>query len=393
MFDLASQLLARKKAGLYRSRLTSSSPQGVHVEIDAKEYLSFCSNDYLGLATHPELIHAICDCASSWGAGAGASHLLGGHSEPHEKLEQALAAFMGTERALLFSTGYMANLAVLTALVGRGDVIHQDRLNHASLIDGALLSRASLKRYRHADMEDLQGQLANKTGDRIIVASDGVFSMDGDLAPLTRLLELCRNNNALCYIDDAHGFGVLGDQGRGIVEVNNVSCKDYDDGHLLSMCTLGKAMGSFGAFVAGSDEIIETLIQHGRSYIYTTALPPAIAAASYAALEIISAEGWRRQKLTGLVDYFRSACQQRNIPVMDSSSPIQPVLIRDNDQAVAIAERLKQLGLLVFAIRSPTVAAGSERLRITLSAAHEETEIDALLDALANVMQDLSAKS
>ena len=393
MFDLASQLLARKKAGLYRSRLTSSSPQGVHVEIDAKEYLSFCSNDYLGLATHPELIHAICECASSWGAGAGASHLLGGHSEPHEKLEQALAAFMGTERALLFSTGYMANLAVLTALVGRGDVIHQDRLNHASLIDGALLSRASLKRYRHADMQDLQGQLANITADRRIVASDGVFSMDGDLAPLTQILELCRNNGALCYVDDAHGFGVLGDQGRGIVEVNNVSCKDYDDGHLLSMCTLGKAMGSFGAFVAGSDEIIETLIQHGRSYIYTTALPPAIAAASYAALEVISAEGWRRQKLTGLVDYFRSACQQRNIPVMDSSSPIQPVLIRDNDQAVAIAERLKQLGLLVFAIRSPTVAAGSERLRITLSAAHEETEIDALLDALANVMQDLSAKS
>ena len=393
MFDLASQLLARKKAGLYRSRLTSSSPQGVHVEIDGKEYLSFCSNDYLGLAAHPQLIHAICECASSWGAGAGASHLLGGHSEPHEMLEQALAAFMGTDRALLFSTGYMANLAVLTALVGRGDVIHQDRLNHASLIDGALLSRASLKRYRHADMQDLQGQLANITADRRIVASDGVFSMDGDLAPLTQILELCRNNGALCYVDDAHGFGVLGDKGRGIVEVNNVSCRDYDDGHLLSMCTLGKAMGSFGAFVAGSDEIIETLIQHGRSYIYTTALPPAIAAASYAALEVISAEGWRRQKLTGLVDYFRSACQQRNIPVMDSSSPIQPVLIRDNDQAVAIAERLKQLGLLVFAIRSPTVAAGSERLRITLSAAHKEIDIDALLDALANIMEDLSAIS
>ncbi len=393
MFDFASQLQARKQAGLYRSRLTSSSPQGVRVEIDGKEYLSFCSNDYLGLATHPELIHAICECASSWGAGAGASHLLGGHSEPHEKLEQALAVFMGTERVLLFSTGYMANLAVLTTLVGRGDVIHQDRLNHASLIDGALLSRASLKRYRHADMKDLQGQLANKTTAKTIVASDGVFSMDGDLAPLTQILNLCRNNNALCYIDDAHGFGVLGDKGRGIVEVKNVSSSDYDDGHLLSMCTLGKAMGCFGAFVAGSDEIIETLIQHGRSYIYTTALPPAMAAASSAALEVMNAEGWRRQKLSDLVDYFRLACQQRSIPVMDSMTPIQPVLIGDNNLAVAIAERLKQLGLLVFAIRSPTVATGSERLRITLSAAHEETDIDALLDALANAMQDLGAKS
>jgi len=382
MFDLTSQLALRKEAGLYRSRMTSNSPQGVRVVFDGREYLSFCSNDYLGLATHPELIHAMGECISGWGAGAGASHLLGGHSEPHEELEQALASFMGAERALLFSTGYMANLAVLTSLAGRADVIHQDKLNHASLIDGALLSRASLKRYPHVDMNALARQLEADNGGRQIIASDGVFSMDGDLAPLSEMLELGRQNEALCYIDDAHGFAVLGEQGRGLVDNIETRSKDYSDGYLLSMCTLGKALGCFGAFVAGSEEMIETLIQQGRSYIYTTALPPAVAAASYAALEVVTREGWRREKLAMLVDYFKVACRQRSIPLMPSSSPIQPVIIGDNDRALAVAETLKQQGLLVFAIRSPTVAAGSERLRITLSASHQEGDIDLLLDAL-----------
>ncbi len=382
MFDLSSQLAARKDAGLYRSRMTSSSPQDVRVVIDGREYLSFCSNDYLGLAAHPELIHAMGECVSGWGVGAGASHLLAGHSEPHEELEQALANFMGAERALLFSTGYMANLAVLTSLAGRADVIHQDKLNHASLIDGALLSRASLQRYPHLDMSALARQLEADNGARQIIASDGVFSMDGDLAPLAEMLELSRENDALCYIDDAHGFAVLGEQGRGIVDTIDTRCKDYSEGHLLSMCTLGKALGCFGAFVAGSEEMIETLIQQGRSYIYTTALPPAVAAASYAALEVMMKEGWRREKLGGLVEYFKTACRQRNIPLLASTTPIQPIIIGDNDRAVAVAETLKQQGLLVFAIRSPTVAAGSERLRITLSATHDEGDIDVLLDAL-----------
>ena len=388
MFDLTRNLEKRKDAGLYRHRKTSNSPQGVRVVFDGIEYLSFCSNDYLGLATHPELINALCDCASGWGVGAGASHLLGGHSEPHEDLEQQLAQFMGAERALLFSTGYMANLAVLTSLADRGDVIHQDKLNHASLIDGALLSRASLKRYRHVDMTELESQLENESGGRKIIASDGVFSMDGDLAPLSTMLSLARANNALCYIDDAHGFAVLGEQGRGIVEECDTRAEDYKNGNLLSMCTLGKAMGSFGAFVCGSEEMIETLIQQGRSYIYTTALPPALAAASYAAFEVMTNESWRRQKLADLVDYFRAGCLRRALPMMNSSTPIQPVLIGDNDKALAIAEKLKQQGLLVFAIRSPTVAAGSERLRITLSATHEESDIDVLLDALANAIMD-----
>lgn len=388
MFDLASQLAARKDAALYRSRLTSSSPQGIRVAIDGREYLSFCSNDYLGLASHPDLIRAMTDCARDWGVGAGASHLLGGHSGPHEELEQALADFMGAERVLLFSTGYMANLAVLTSLVGRGDVIHQDRLNHASLIDGALLSRASLLRYRHVDMQALETQLTEHKGNRKIIASDGVFSMDGDLTPLPAMLNLCRENEALCYIDDAHGFAVLGEQGRGIVDAVENRRHDYSQGHLLSMCTLGKAMGSFGAFIAGSDEIIETLIQQGRSYIYTTALPPAVAAASYAAFELVSREAWRRQKLAGLVDHFKDQCQQRDIPLMESSTAIQPVIIGNNDKALAIAERLKQQGLLVFAIRSPTVAKGSERLRITLSAAHDEADIDVFTDVLAEALSD-----
>jgi 8-amino-7-oxononanoate synthase len=388
MFDLSSQLAARKDAALYRSRVTSSSPQGVRIAIDGREYLSFCSNDYLGLASHPELIRAMTDCARDWGVGAGASHLLGGHSGPHEELELALAEFMGAERVLLFSTGYMANLAVLTSLVGRGDVIHQDRLNHASLIDGALLSRASLQRYHHVDMEALETQLADDKGSRKIVASDGVFSMDGDLTPLPAMLNLCREYEALCYIDDAHGFAVLGEQGRGIVDNLESRGKDYSQGHLLSMCTLGKAMGSFGAFIAGSDEMIETLIQQGRSYIYTTALPPAVAAASYAAFELMSSEAWRRNKLAGLVDHFKAQCSLKGIPLMESSTPIQPVVIGDNDKALAIADRLKQQGLLVFAIRSPTVAKGSERLRITLSAAHDEADIDVFTDVLAEALAD-----
>lgn len=388
MFDLASQLATRKDAGLYRSRITSRSPQGVRVSIEGREYLSFCSNDYLGLAAHPDLIRAMCECSRDWGVGAGASHLLGGHSGPHEELEQALAKFMGAERALLFSTGYMANLAVLTSLAGRGDTIHQDKLNHASLIDGALLSRANLKRYRHADMTELKRHLAATSNKRQLVASDGVFSMDGDLTPLAEMLRFCRQHDALCYIDDAHGFAVLGEQGRGIVDGLDSRAADYIEGRLLSMCTLGKAMGSFGAFVAGSEEMIETLIQQGRSYIYTTALPPAVAAVSYAALELMTTEGWRRLKLASLIDYFKSACLQRGIPLMDSSSPIQPVLIGDNDRALAIAEQLKQQGLLVFAIRSPTVAAGSERLRITLSATHEEADLDFLLDTLATLLSD-----
>jgi 8-amino-7-oxononanoate synthase len=392
MFDLASQLAARREAGLYRSRLTSTTPQGVRVVIDGVEYLSFCSNDYLGLAAHPELVAAMCDAAGRWGAGSGASHLLGGHSEPHEALEQKAASLFNADRALLFSTGYMANLAVMTATVGRGDVIHQDRLNHASLIDGAMLSRATLKRFRHVNMDELEKHLQQgdgAAGHRQIIASDGVFSMDGDLAPLAEMLSLAKLYTCPCYIDDAHGFGVLGENGRGTVEAAGASGDDFAGGYLLLMCTLGKAVGSFGAVVVGNDEWIDTLIQNGRSYIYTTALPPAVAQTSLVSLELIEREPWRRQKLAALVSHFRAGCRQRNIRLIDSDTPIQPVVIGDNDLAVRIAEIMRKQHFLVFAIRSPTVPAGTERLRITLSAAHEESEIDQMLDALANAMDDL----
>jgi 8-amino-7-oxononanoate synthase len=391
MFDLAAQLAERKDAGLFRRRLTASSPQGVNVVIDGREYLSFCSNDYLGLASHPDLVRVLQEAAGKWGTGAGASHLLGGHSEPHEELERVAARCIGADRALLFSTGYMANLAVMSALAGRGDLIHQDRLNHASLIDGALLSRAALKRYRHRDTAQLASHLADAAGNshrRQLIASDGVFSMDGDLAPLQTMLSLARQHQALCYIDDAHGFGVIGEKGKGIVEQAAGDGSDFSDGQLLLMCTLGKAMGSFGAFVAGSGELIETLVQSGRSYIYTTALPPAQAAVSVAAIELIEKEAWRRSKLASLVSYFKTGCRQRDIPLMDSATPIQPVMIGSNERAMRIAGQLNDQGLLVFAIRSPTVAAGSERIRITLSAEHDEAAIGRLLDGLANALHD-----
>lgn len=383
MFDPRSELDARRSEGLFRTRLNAETGQDVHIHYDGREYLSFCSNDYLGLASHPDLKHAACDAARLWGAGAGASHLLGGHSAIHEELEQALADFMGSERALLFSTGYMANLGVLSGLAGRGDFVHQDKLNHASLIDGGLLSRAKMQRYPHGDVKVLANNLAANDGCRQIVASDGVFSMDGDLAPGSDLVKACREHNALCYIDDAHGLGVIGTQGRGTLEATGIhlDSDNYRD-HVLVMGTLGKAFGSFGAFVAGSDDWIELLIQRARTYIYTTALPPAQAAITLAALEIVRNEEWRREHLKALVERLRSGCRDRQIELMPSETPIQPVIVGDNQRALEISEHLRSNGLMVFAIRRPTVPAGSERLRITLSASHSMADIDRLLDAL-----------
>jgi 8-amino-7-oxononanoate synthase len=383
MFRLEQQLSQRRQQGLYRQRLTSDSPQGVHVSIGGRDYLSFCSNDYLGLAAHPDLSSALCEAAGRWGVGAGASHLLGGHSSVHQELERAMAEFLGCQQALLFSTGYMANQAVLTAFTGRDDVILQDRLNHASLLDAGQLSRARMRRYAHADLAALERLLAAPRRGQAIVASDGVFSMDGDIAPLGGLLQLCRLHDALCYVDDAHGFGVLGQHGRGSTEHAAIDLAQADTArHLLLMCTLGKALGTFGACVAGNAEYIDSLVQQGRSYIYTTALPPALAAASLAALQILRSEDWRRERLQQLVAVFRHGCRERGISLLPSSTPVQPVLIGDNQRALAIAEHLRQHGLLVFAIRQPTVAAGSERLRVSFSAAHELADVEQLLQLL-----------
>ena len=383
MFDLNEALSSRRDAGLYRSRLHAGTAQGVRMRYDGRDFLSFCSNDYLGLAGHDDLKTVLCDAARDWGVGAGASHLLGGHSEIHDELERALAAFVGCERALLYSTGYMANLGVLAGLTGRGGHIVQDRLNHASLIDGAQLSRARLRRYAHADHGEAARLLDQLNAGRVIVASDGVFSMDGDLAPVAGLLAGCREHEALLYIDDAHGLGVVGEQGRGTLELAGIDPgADENREHLLLMGTLGKAFGSFGAFVAGAEGWIETLIQQSRTYIYTTALPPAQAAVSLAALEIARRESWRREQLTNLVQHFRQGCEERGIPLMPSQTPIQPVLVGDNRRALEIAGKLEASGLLVFAIRQPTVPAGTERLRITVSAAHETADVDRLLVAL-----------
>lgn len=383
MFDLNSELSARRDAGLYRTRLHAESAQGARIRYDGKDYLSFCSNDYLGLAGHPDLRGVLCDAARDWGVGAGASHLLGGHSQPHEELEIALARFIGTERALLFSTGYMANLGVLAGLTGRGDRIIQDKLNHASLIDGGQLSRAKVSRYPHVDHAAVSHMLGEGFSGKQIVASDGVFSMDGDIAPVTELLAACREHGVLCYIDDAHGMGVIGESGRGSLEACGVDPGvEENRPHLLVMGTLGKAFGNFGAFVAGSEAWIETLIQQARTYVYTTALPPAQAAVSLAALDIVQRESWRREHLAQLVCRFQSGCKERGIRMMPSNTPIQPVVIGDKQRAMEIAHQLKSQGLLVFAIRQPTVPAGTERLRITFSAAHELGDIDQLLDAL-----------
>jgi 8-amino-7-oxononanoate synthase len=379
---LEADLQARREQGLYRSRRLVDGPQGVHLSVDGRQLLSFCSNDYLGLAADPRIAEALRDATRRYGTGSGAAHLISGHSSAHHALEEELAAFVGAQRALLFSTGYMANLGVLGALLGRGDTLLQDRLNHASLLDGAALSGARLKRYRHNDIGSLQRLLDGAAG-RVLVASDGVFSMDGDLAPLNALADAAGRTDAALMIDDAHGFGVLGRQGRG-----SVNAAGLDFGQVpVYMATLGKALGVAGAFVAGSEALVETLIQKARSYVYTTAMPPALAEATRASLRIVQQEQWRRDHLQGLVARFRDGAQSIGLQLMDSATPIQPILLGEARTALAWSDRLLERNILVTAIRPPTVPAGSARLRVTLSATHSEAQVDRLLEAL----QELAA--
>ena len=349
--------------------------------IEGKKVVNFCSNDYLGLANHPKLIAAYKSALDNWGVGSGSAHLICGHSGAHHALEEELAAFTGRERALLFSTGYMANMGAISALVGRCDTVLEDRLNHASLIDGALLSGARFSRYRHADCSDLDHRLAKAGGNRLIV-TDGVFSMDGDIAPLPGLTGLAKQNDAWVMVDDAHGLGVIGEQGRGTLSVHGLL---QDDVHVL-VGTLGKAFGTFGAFVAGSEELIETLINTARTYIYTTALPPAIAEATRVSLSLIQSESWRRDKLRDLTVRFRKGADQLGLTLTSSITPIQPILIGDSETAMKISHALLDKGFLVSAIRPPTVPKNSARLRITFSAEHQEQDVDRLLSALEQVV-------
>jgi len=383
-FDLQARLAARRAELLYRQRPLLASPQGPEVVVDGQRLLNFCSNDYLGLANHPEVIRAMQDGVAKWGVGGGASHLVIGHSGPHHELEEALAEFTGRPRALLFSTGYMANLAAVTALVGQGDTVLEDRLNHASLLDAGLLSGARFSRYLHNDAESLGKRLGKAEGSTLVV-TDGVFSMDGDLAELPALCAQARRHGAWMMVDDAHGFGALGASGAGVVEHFGL---ELDDVPVL-VGTLGKAFGTAGAFVAGSDELIETLIQFARPYIYTTSQPPAVACATLKSMELLRSEGWRREHLQRQVARLRKGAAQIGLTLMDSPTPIQPVLIGASARALRLSALLRERGILVGAIRPPTVPAGSARLRITLSAAHSEAQLERLLQALAESWRQL----
>lgn len=374
---LQAELQQRADHGLLRKRRVLQGMQGAHVVVDGERLLSFCSNDYLGLASHPALIAAMSQAAGAAGAGSGASHLVTGHQEAHEALEQYLRQFTGQPAVLLFTTGYMANLGIITALCNRDDVIFADKLNHASLNDGAVLSRATLKRYPHNDLASLERMLFQTNARRKLVVADAVFSMDGDLAPVPELLALCERYEAYLLLDDAHGFGVLGEDGRGILEYFGLSSP-----RIIYMATLGKAVGAAGAFVAGAEVLVEYLMQTARSYIYTTASPAPVAAAALAGVRQIAEDGRCRRHLHDLIHLFRSECRLQRWQRMESHTAIQPIIIGSNDEALRVSERLREQGILVPAIRPPTVPKGSARLRISLSAAHNEEDVRRLLRVL-----------
>ena len=383
--DIQSQLENRQRAGLLRQRAVHDGPQSSRVMLDGKVYLSFASNDYLGLAAHPQLIKAVAESARKNGVGAGASHLITGHHASHHALENALAKFVRLPQALLFSAGYMANLGVVTALLRRGDAVFADKLNHASLNDACLLSRAKFARYPHKDLSALARQLAASKAPRKLVATDAVFSMEGDIAPLPEILALCERYDALLLIDDAHGFGVLGAAGRGVLAHFGLRSP-----RIVYMATLGKAAGVFGAFVAGEATVIENLMQQARTYIYTTATPPLLADALLYSLHLIEHENWRRAHL----DHLRLHLQEKILPLHSSSrwhllpsdTPIQPLIIGDTAEALRVSAALRERGIWVPAIRPPTVPQGTARLRISLSASHQIEDVKELVAALQEVV-------
>ncbi|ALM54667.1 8-amino-7-oxononanoate synthase [Halomonas huangheensis] len=371
---LAHHAANQQQAGRWRHRAVRKS---------GDERIDFASNDYLGLSSDPRIIEAQQRGAQRHGAGSGASHLVTGHCDVHHELEEALARHTGRERALLFSTGYMANLGVLQALCDSDCLVFQDRLNHASLLDGARLANARSRRYHHANGDDLQRLLTRAApGQRRLIVSDGVFSMDGDIAPLEALTSIAAHHHAWLMIDDAHGFGVLGEHGDGCVGQRYAS-----DQVQVLVGTLGKALGTAGAFVAGDATLIDHLIQFARPYIYTTALPPGVASASLESLSICASEPERRRHLQHLIAHFRAAALTAGLPLMDSSTPIQPLLLGDEARVMRWSHQLAEQGLSVGAIRPPTVAAGQARLRITLSARHDVGSIERLVNALQHCQQ------
>jgi len=378
---LAQRLVEQEANGLTRRHRIVEGPQQIKLQIDGRELTSFCSNDYLGLANHPDVKQAFKEGVDQYGVGSGAAHLISGHTRAHHLLEEELAAYTGYERALLFSTGYMANLAMLSTLADRHDVIYQDKLNHASLIDGGQLGRATVRRYRHADFDDLSRLIKTDGAVGGLLATDGVFSMEGDIAPLDQLSEIAHRNDLMLIVDDAHGLGVLG-EGKGTAAHYSLTPAQVP----LLMGTLGKALGTFGAFVAGSAEVIESLVQFARSYMYTTAPPPAIAEATRASLSIVQSDGDRRARLAGNIRYFRKAAARHGIPTGDSRTPIQPIAMAEIDSLLRVQSRLEEKGFLVSAIRPPT--APQARLRVTLCSEHQYADIDGLVVALSGALSE-----
>lgn len=380
--DLAAGLAALDAASRRRRRPLVTTPQGPHLTVDGRDYLAFASNDYLGLASHPVLVAALQDGAARFGAGAGASHLVSGHLAPHDAAETALAAFLGREAALLFSSGYQANVGVIGALVGRGDAVFADRLAHASLLDGCLLSRAEFQRFRHNDLADLERRLAASTAPAKLIAVDAVYSMDGDEAPLAALLALAERFDAWLYVDDAHGFGVLGPQGRGTLAAHGVAPHP----RLVQLATFGKAAGLAGAAVAADAQVIDWLVNTARTAIFTTAMPPALAHALTAMLALVEPADAARARLAGHVATLRAGCAAAGLRLLPSRTAIQPVLIGSDADAVAASLALREAGLWVPAIRPPTVPPGTARLRVSLSAAHTETDVAQLAAQLSQIM-------
>ncbi len=378
---LAARVADRDRAGLLRRVRTLDAARGTGVVSDGRDLLNFCSNDYLGLAQDPRIVKAMQDAANGCGVGSTAAHLVCGHRREHVQLEDALCEWSGRDAALLFSSGWLANLGATQALLDRDAVCLQDKLNHASLLDAAQLAGATLKRYPHNDAAGAARQLVAADDAPVLLATDGVFSMDGDVAPLRELAALCGREHATLMVDDAHGFGVIGAHGAGSVDAAGLAQADAP----ILMATLGKALGCMGAFVAGSRDLIEGLTQFARTFVYTTALPPALAAAACTAVQIARTEDWRREKLQSLIARFRAGAIQLGLPLGDSHPAIQPIVLGDAERAVVAASALEVAGILVSAIRPPSAPQGKARLRVTLSAEHAEADVDRLLDALGNM--------
>ncbi len=386
--EFPARIAALDHAHLRRQRRVVTPESGARMTVNGQSMLAFCSNDYLGLAQHPRLVQAACDAAQIYGMGSGGSPLVSGHSAANAALEQELATFVGLERALYFYAGYATNIGIIPALVASGDAIFSDSLNHACLIDGARLSHAQIHRYAHADLAALERELAQSSAARKLVMSDAVFSMDGDSADIAGLLALCERHDALLLLDDAHGFGVLGPQGRGSLAAAGLIGPNASR-RVLYMATLGKAAGVAGAFVAGDDALVEWLLQKTRSYTFATAAPALLASALRVSLQVIEQEDWRRTHLQNLITRLRSGLradlQGSGWQLSESQTTIQPLLIGPNDEALAVMEGLRLRGIWVPAIRPPTVPEGTARLRIALSAAHTEADVDQLIEALTTL--------